>query len=360
MSDGRTRVLVLFGGRSSEHAISCVSAGSILRAMDPQRFAPVMVGITAAGRWVRFDGDPASLVIQDGVLPTVPEDGAAASISLDPNRHGVWFDEPDGTRTFQELDVAFPVLHGPHGEDGTIQGLFDIASLPYVGSGVLASAACMDKATTKRLLAAAGIPAGQWHSFPHAEWSEPHAAKVAELGWPLFVKPTRAGSSMGVAKVGHAGDLDSALAQAAEHDPQLIVEAAVTEAREIECGVLVGRDGVRRASVCAEIRVREGHEFYDFVAKYLDDSVDLVVPADLSPDVADAVRAMAIRAFDALGCAGLARVDFFIDADGRIMVNEINTMPGFTSISMYPRMWQASGVPYPDLIGTLIEEALSR
>lgn len=354
------RVLVLFGGRSSEHSISCVSAGSVLRALDPRRFEVVPVGITRAGAWVRFEGDAADLVIRDGVLPEVDGTGEPATLSLDPARRGIWFERADGSRDWCDLDVVFPVLHGPHGEDGTIQGLCEVAGLPYVGSGVLASAACMDKATTKRLLDAADIAAGDWHSFPAHEWPEQHTDVVAGLGWPVFVKPTRAGSSMGVSKVADQQALHEAVRAAAAHDPHVIVEAGVAAAREIECGVLVGTDGVPRASVCAEIKVNGDHEFYDFTAKYLDDSVDLVVPADLAPDVVDEVRRLAVAAFRALGCAGLARVDFFIDGSGSVICNEINTMPGFTSISMYPRMWQASGVTYPDLVGTLVEEALSR
>ncbi len=364
MGDGRTRVLVLYGGRSSEHSISCVSAGSVLSALDLNRFEPITVGITREGAWVGHPGDPEQMTIEGGRLPHIDPGGDRVTVSLDPERPGVWFDSViDGERVFEPVDVVFPVLHGPHGEDGSVQGLLDIAGLAYVGSGVLSSAACMDKATTKRLLQAAAIPAGDWHSFSHSEWGEAgagHSRVVAGLGWPLFVKPTRAGSSMGVSKVHGPDELDDALALAAEHDPNVIVEAGVEGAREVECGVLVGRDGIARASVCAEIKVRSQHEFYDFEAKYLDDSAELIVPADLDPGLAGQVQDMAVRAFRALGCAGLARVDFFVRAGGELVVNEINTMPGFTSISMYPRMWQASGVSYPELISTLLADALAR
>lgn len=328
--------------------------------MDRERFEPVCVGITPSGSWLLQDPDPAELVIRDGVLPTVDPSGRPVTLSLDPDYHGLWVEQAPGDRPWHPIDVVFPVLHGPHGEDGTVQGLFDVAGLPYVGSGVLASAACMHKATTKRLLQAAGIPAGSWHSFPHAQWPGPHVDVVRGLGWPLFVKPARAGSSMGVSKVTDDDSLQAAVAGAARHDDHLIIEAGVEHAREIECGVLQGLDGEPRASVCAEIKIRSGHEFYDFEAKYLDDSVDLVVPAGIAPDLSERVRQMAVRAFQALDCRGLARVDFFIDSAGNVMVNEINTMPGFTAISMYPRMWQASGVTYPDLIATLLDEARHR
>ena len=360
MSEARTRVLVLYGGRSSEHSISCVSAGSVLAAMDRARFDPICVGITPSGSWLLQDPDPGELVIRNGVLPTVDPTGDPVTLSLDPDRHGLWVERQTGARPWFPIDVVFPVLHGPHGEDGTVQGLFDVASLPYVGSGVLASAACMHKATTKRLLQAAGIPAGSWHSFTRGQWPGPHVDVVRGLGWPLFVKPARAGSSMGVSKVADMDALHAAVDRAAEHDQHLIVEAGVQSAREIECGVLQGSGDNPRASVCAEIKVRSGHEFYDFEAKYLDDSVDLIVPAEIPVDLADRIREVAVRAFQALDCRGLARVDFFVDSAGEVMVNEINTMPGFTSISMYPRMWQASGVTYQDLIATLLDEALHR
>ena len=361
----RTRVLVLFGGRSSEHSISVVSAGSVISAIDADRFEVIPVGITPEGAWVAHHGRPELMVIVDGELPVVGSDGAAAALSLDPRARGVWFEETDGSRRFEGVDVVFPVLHGPHGEDGAVQGLFELAGLPYVGSGILASAACMDKTVTKQILRDAGIPAGRWHSFDHADWDSEargasHIDVVSGLGWPVFVKPARAGSSMGVSKVHGPEHLGGAVTEAGRHDSRIIVEASVEGAREIECGVLVGADGRARASVPAEIRVREGHEFYDFEAKYLDDSAELIVPAQLPPGVTEAVQRMALTAFDALGCRGLARVDFFLDAAQGLVVNEINTMPGFTPISMYPRMWQATGVTYPELIATLLADAVER
>lgn len=358
---GAVTVLVLFGGRSSEHSISCISAAGILDAIDHERFDTVPVGITRDGRWRRHSGDTASLRMRDGQLPEVGETGDHVLLSLSPEERGVWFVAEDGSRTWQPVDVVFPVLHGPYGEDGAIQGALEVAGIPFVGSGVFASAACMDKGHTKRMLESAGIPSGRWHAFHHRDWGQQgHTEVVQGLGWPVFVKPARAGSSVGVSKAHDEAGLKSAIDAAGSHDPHIVVEASVERAQEIECGVLVGRDGVPRASTCAEIRVREGHEFYDFEAKYLDDSVDLLVPAQIPDSVSQRVREMAVAAFRALDCEGLARVDFFVAEDGSIMVNEINTMPGFTPISMFPRMWAESGVDYATLIDTLITEALSR
>ncbi|MDP4014912.1 MAG: D-alanine--D-alanine ligase family protein [Candidatus Nanopelagicales bacterium] len=363
MRTPRARVAVLFGGRSSEHAISCVSAGGILKAIDRTIYDVVPIGITPSGQWVRESDNADRLAIIDGVLPSVAPDGHRAILSLDHSTRGIWFETPGGERQFEAVDVVFPVLHGANGEDGTIQGVFEIAGLPYVGSGVFASAACMDKGHAKPLLASQGIPVGSWYAFHARSWAvapEQMLDRISQLGMPLFVKPSRAGSSVGVSKAHDQQELVSAIELALRHDPRVIVEAAVEGAREIECGVLVGPDGVARASVCAEIRVREGHEFYDFGAKYLDDSAELIVPARLPGQVEKTVQDLALQAFAVMGCEGLARVDFFVGADGRVVLNELNTMPGFTPISMYPRMWAASGVEYADLIDTLIQEALSR
>ena len=357
---GKTTVLVLFGGRSSEHSISCISAGSILQAMDRERYEVVAVGITPQGTWVHHSGDPASLEIRDGDLPTVGQ-GPPVALSLSPERRGIWVEPDGGPREWFPIDVVFPIMHGPYGEDGAIQGALEIAGIPFVGSGVFASAACMDKAHTKRLLRSAGIPSGRWQAFHRADWDRvAQTAELAELGWPVFVKPARAGSSVGVSKVHDESGLDAAVDLAGSEDPHIIVEASVEDALEIECGVLVGADGLVRASSCARIQVLEGHEFYDFEAKYLDDSVELIVPADIDDEKVREVQRLAIEAFRALDCEGLARVDFFIDPTGAVSVNEINTMPGFTPISMYPRMWSESGVGYPELVDVLIGEALVR
>lgn len=347
-SDGsRIRVAVVYGGRSSEHAISCVSAGSILRHLDPRRFEVVPVGITAAGAWLRTDAGPDDLTITDRRMPAVTGDAptplaAAAEI-------------------LASVDVVFPILHGPYGEDGTIQGLLELAGLPYVGAGVLASAAGMDKEFTKKLLAVEGLPIGDY-AVLRPRQDRPAAEDLDRLGFPMFVKPARGGSSIGVSRVTAAAELPGAIAQARRHDPKVILEAEI-RGRELECGVLEFPDGSLGASTIGEIRVAgvSGREdgFYDFDTKYLDDAAELDVPADVNDAVADSLRDLAIRTFTALDCQGLARVDFFLTEDGPV-VNEINTMPGFTTISMYPRMWAASGVDYPTLVATMVETALAR
>jgi D-alanine-D-alanine ligase len=360
---GRIRVAVVFGGRSSEHAISCVSAGSILRNLDPDRFEVIAVGITPDGSWVLTDGNPDALAITNRQLPGVSsESGTELALAADPRRAGQLVSlSPGGAEVLASVDVVFPVLHGPYGEDGTIQGLLELAGVPYVGAGVLASAAGMDKEFTNKLLVAEGLPVGAYEVLRP---SQP-AADVGlrgRLGLPVFVKPARGGSSIGVSRVASWDDLPAAVAHARQHDPKVIVEAAVV-GRELECGVLEFPDGTVQASTVGEIRVAgvRGREdsFYDFATKYLDDAAELDVPAKIDDDVSDAVRELAIRAFRAIDCEGLARVDFFLTDDGPI-INEVNTMPGFTTISMYPRMWAASGVDYSTLVATMVETALAR
>jgi D-alanine-D-alanine ligase len=366
---GRLRVAVVFGGRSAEHAISCVSAGSVIGALDPDRYEVVPVGIARDGRWVLADGDQ-RMAITDGTLPEVTG-GTAVSLVGDPEGRGFAVLEPGAAvgRALTEVDVVFPVLHGPYGEDGTIQGLLEMAGLPYVGSGVFASAASMDKEFTKKLLAAAGLPQGDHvvlrdaHGAVCADPDVLGEAERARLGLPVFVKPARAGSSIGITKVSDWAQLPAAVAAAAAVDPKVIVEAAVP-GREIECGVLAARgSGLPESSLPAEIRLRPGTDWYDFSAKYLDDAVDFDVPADLTPEQTAAVQEAARRAYLALDCRGLARVDFFLGtaADGSdlLVINEVNTMPGFTPISMFPRMWAASGVSYPELVDRLVSTALS-
>ncbi|MBI1377733.1 MAG: D-alanine--D-alanine ligase [Frankiales bacterium] len=362
--DQRIRVAVVFGGRSSEHAISCVSAGSVLSALDRGRYDVVPIGLTPDGRWVLEADDPERLRITDGKLPEVDATGVSLVLAGDPTRHDLEVHAPgDVPATLAGVDVVFPVLHGPYGEDGTIQGLLELAGVPYVGSGVLASAAAMDKGAMKALLAHAGLEQAPYTVVTDRDWRRDRAGALArawELGFPLFVKPARAGSSVGISKVRDAEGLVAAIEAAREHDPRVVVEAAVEGAREVECGVLVDEHGEPQASVCAEIVVHGDHEFYDFEAKYLEDAADLVVPADLPPEVSERVRELSVRAFDALSCEGLARCDFFVTADGRVLVNEVNTMPGFTAISMFPRVWAASGVDYPALVDRLVADALRR
>ncbi|MES3638129.1 D-alanine--D-alanine ligase family protein [Mycobacterium intracellulare] len=359
----RARVAVVFGGRSNEHAISCVSAGSILRNLDPERFEVVAIGITPEGSWVLTDGDPAALAITDRRLPEVTaESGTELALPADPRRGGQLVALPPGAgEVLASVDVVFPVLHGPYGEDGTIQGLLELAGVPYVGAGVLASAAGMDKEFTKKLFAAEGLPVGDYAVLrPSRARLRPEECQ--RLGLPVFVKPARGGSSIGVSRVASWDQLDAAVAAARRHDPKVIVEAAIV-GRELECGVLEMPDGTVEASALGEIRVAgvRGREdsFYDFATKYLDDAAELDVPAKVDDEIADTVRQLAIRAFRAIDCQGLARVDFFLTEDGPAL-NEINTMPGFTTISMYPRMWAASGVDYPTLLATMVETALAR
>ncbi len=367
-SSRRTRVAVVFGGRSAEHAISCVSAGSVLAALDPERYDVVPVGIATDGRWVLADAGQ-QLSITDGRLPEVTG-GTAVSLVGDPAGRGLAVLEAGQTLgALTEVDVVFPVLHGAYGEDGTIQGLLEMSGLPYVGSGVFSSAASMDKEFTKKLLAAAGLPQGDHVVLRDASGAVcPDPAVLDEaarerLGLPVFVKPSRAGSSIGITKVTDWAQFPDAVATAAAVDPKVIVEASVP-GREIECGVLAARGGgLPEASVPAEIRLRPGVDWYDFAAKYLDDSVDFDVPADLTPEQTAAVQEASRRAFLAMDCRGLARVDFFLatapDGGDHLVINEVNTMPGFTPISMFPRMWAASGVTYPELVDRLIASALA-
>jgi D-alanine-D-alanine ligase len=358
-SPRKTRVAVVFGGRSTEHAISAVSAGSILGALDPDEYEVVPIGITRSGQWVLTSGDPAQLAIADRRLPEITAaDGTAVVLPADPTERGlVVLDPSEGPRVLSEVDVVFPALHGKYGEDGTIQGLLEMAGIPYVGANVFASAAAMDKEFTKKLAAAEGIPVG-----PYAVLRA--GVTLAEedkerLGLPVFVKPSRAGSSHGITKVTDWADLEAAVATARQIDQKVLVEAAIV-GREIECGVLEGEaGGAPEASLLAEVRV-SGHDFYDFEAKYLDGSCEYDIPADLPDRVTRQVQEYATRTFTALDCAGLGRVDFFVTPELDVYLNEINTMPGFTPTSMFPRMWAATGLEYPKLVSRLIRTALRR
>ncbi|GAC1329938.1 MAG: D-alanine--D-alanine ligase DdlA [Mycobacteriales bacterium] len=359
----KRRVAVVFGGRSTEHAISCVSAGSVLRAIDRDQYDVLPVGITTDGRWVLAPDDPDALAIDGRRLPAVDRGGEHVALPGDPQAGLVVLAPGDLPRALGMVDVVFPLLHGPYGEDGTVQGLLELAGIPYVGAGVLASAAAMDKEYMKLLLAARGLPVAPYAVVRTREWLADRTAALAEaeaLGWPVFVKPARGGSSIGISKAGDRDALVAAVELARESDPKVVIEAAVV-GREIECGVLDGvAGGTPEASVPAEIRVTGGRDFYDFEAKYLSDATEFDIPADLPPEVVKAIQELAVRAFLALDCAGLARVDFFLTPAGEIVVNEINTMPGFTPASMFPRMWAASGLDYPQLVDRLLSAAIAR
>lgn len=343
----RPRIAVVFGGRSSEHGVSCLTAREVLAVIDRDKFDVTPVGITTDGRWVRETGQWDQPV--EG-LPQVR--GHLADF--------VWDD-------LRDFDAVFPLLHGPWGEDGTLQGLLEMADVRYVGSGVLASAVSMDKPFTKTVFSAAGLP-----QLPHVtvlpwEWeADPDRAlaRIHALGLPVFVKPARAGSSSGVTMVSNWDDLDVAVRLARKYDPKVVVESSARSKREIECAVIQDVRGKPIASVVGEIVVQENtdHDYYDFDAKYLDGTSSNVVPADLPESVSERVREYALTAFDAVGAEGLARVDFFLtdSVAGGLVINEINTMPGFTPFSMFPKLWEASGVSYPELVERLIELALSR
>ncbi|MFN8232949.1 MAG: D-alanine--D-alanine ligase family protein [Actinomycetota bacterium] len=353
----RRRVAVLFGGRSAEHEISCLSARSVIDALDPGRDEVVPIGITREGVWRLMSGPP-SLPGETGRMPEVAE-GAGAPVELAGEGGSHALVAGDGSR--HPIDVAFPVLHGPYGEDGSIQGLLELADVPYVGAGVLGSALGMDKAVQKRLLREADVPVVRFQEVRAPEWREDPegvSARAQDLGYPLFSKPATLGSSVGVRRVDRPDSLPSALEEAFRYGRKAVLEAAVVGAREIEVAVLGNDDPV--ASVPGEI-VPEGHAFYDYDAKYLDEhGATLVVPADLGPDVVDELQRLAITVFRVIECAGMGRVDFFLTVDGRPIVNEINTIPGFTPISMYPKLWAASGLAYPDLVSRLLELAVER
>ena len=362
----RPRVAIVFGGRSSEHAISCVTAAGVLRAIDRTRYDVVPIGVTTSGKWVLAADDPGRWELTGGVLPEVKDgDGPGVIAPLEVGDDALRVLEPGQVpRELGAVDVVFPLLHGPFGEDGTLQGLLELADVRYVGSGVLASAAGMDKHVMKVLLADAGLPVGEHLVVFPRDWARSRQAvvdDVEELGYPVFVKPARAGSSVGITKVHRPEDLEDAVEKARRHDPKVVIEAMVT-GREIECGVLESPDGGAPAtSLPGEIEVVGDHEFYDFEAKYLDEAgIRLTAPADLPEAVTARVRELSARAFEAMGCEGLARVDFFVLDDGSVIVNEINTMPGFTPLSMYPKVWAATGLAYPDLVDRLLQLALSR
>ena len=365
----KPRVLVLFGGRSSEHAVSCVTAAGVLEAIDRTRYDVVPVGITRSGQWSVVSADPSAWSLRSDVLPEVPatdQPVVLGSVAGDHTGQELLVTAPGSVpQSLGGIDVVLPLLHGPFGEDGTLQGMLELADMRYVGAGVLASAVGMDKHYMKVVFAAAGLEVGPYEVITDRQWrTDPDAAteRATALGFPLFVKPARAGSSMGISRVEDAAGITAAVEAARTFDPKVVIEAGI-EGREIEVAVLQGRGLAEpRTSLPGEIAMQPGdHAWYDFEAKYVDGAAaELTCPADLPPDAIDGVRLLAGQAFDAIGGEGLSRVDFFYTPDGRFVINEINTMPGFTPISMYPQMWAKSGLPYAELLDELLELALER
>lgn len=354
----RLTVVLLFGGRSSEHTISCATAGGVLSAIDRAKYDVIPVGITKDGAYTLQADDAAALRMDPDNMPVVHDNGTRVQWPTSAvSRHMTYTDAAGGSHSLGDVDVVFPILHGPFGEDGTVQGLLELLGLPYVGNGVLASSLGMDKHFTKTALEAAGVAVAPWITVTPRSWAQQRDlwyGRAVSLGLPLFVKPSRAGSSVGVSKVSSLDELDAALEIAFAEDSKALIESAIF-GREVECGVLSGRNGAAtRVSVAGEI-IMHGRDFYDFEAKYIDpDAAELVCPTDLREGELLEMQRMAARAFEAIGGYGLARVDFFFTGE-EFIVNELNTMPGFTPISMYPKCWQASGVSYPELIDELIQ-----
>ena len=371
---------VVFGGRSSEHAVSCLGAGHVLAALDRDRYEVVPVGIARDGRWILAPDDPGRLAITGGELPSVEAmaaPGTEIAARLDPATRGLVVTAPgDVPHSLGEVDVVLPLLHGAYGEDGTLQGLLEMAGARYAGAGVFASAAGMDKEYMKLIFAARGLPVGRYVVVRDRDWRQhetdgvPQAAatperkrvldEIGELGWPVFVKPARGGSSIGTTRVPDPAGLEEAIEIAREHDPKVLVEAAVP-GMEIECAVLEGASGgPPDASIPAQVLIGGNAEFYDFQAKYLEADTAMAIPPPIGSDAIDEVRRLACAAFEALSCEGLARVDFFCTPQGRIVLNEINTMPGMTSASAFPLMWEATGLTLPQLWDRIIQTALRK
>ena len=378
MSEQRKiRVAVVFGGRGPEHAVSCMGGGNMLGAIDRDKYEVIPVGITRDGRWVLAADEPGKLKITGGELPSV-EAVAEPGTQVVP-----WADRRPVTASapaqiphlLGDVDVVLPILHGPFGEDGTIQGLLEMAGVPYAGAGVLASAVGMDKEYMKIIFQARGLPVGPHVVVRERDWP-PEAADsvsgaadherkrvldaITELGWPLFVKPARGGSSIGTSKACDMAQLEAAIDNARQYDPKVLVEAAI-EGREIECAVLEGRGGdLPDTSLPGQLVIDGGEEFFDFEAKYLDGASGMVIPAPIPEEHQQEIRRMAALAFDAVSCEGMARVDFFYTPDGQILINEINTIPGLAPTSYFPKMWAASGLPLPQLIDRMLQSALSK
>lgn len=368
MSEVKTRVAVVFGGRSGEHGISCATAAGVLGAIDRERFDVVPVGITREGKWALVEDNPQALELHDNQEAEITLGGLGVQeVSLEYGGELVARNAEGTSSSLGKINVVFPLLHGPYGEDGTIQGMLEMLNVRYVGCGVTASAAGMDKHVTKVLLADAGIEVAPYELVTPLRWRHEREQLVAachQLSLPLFVKPARAGSSLGISKVDDFNQLEQAIEAAAKVDPKVLVESGI-KAREVECAVLGGRYGeAPRVAPPGEVVMDANQgagEFYDFETKYLaHDAVQMVCPAQIPDAARDLIRATAAKAFTALDCEGLTRVDFFLTEDGRAIVNEVNTMPGFTPFSMYPYMWQVAGVDYTSLVSELIDLALAR
>jgi D-alanine-D-alanine ligase len=352
----KRRVAVLFGGRSAEHEISCVSARSVIDALDPETTEVVPIGITRDGSWLLLPGPPA-LPAEAGRMTEIVA-AAGAAVELDFESGSSELVAADGSR--RPVDVVFPVLHGPRGEDGAVQGMLELAGVPYVGAGVLGSAVGMDKAVQKVLFAAAGLLVVPHEIVREPEWEEDPegvSARIAGLGFPVFTKPATLGSSVGIVKVHGPEELAAGLGEAFRYARKAVVEKGLEGIREVECAVLGNDDPV--ASVAGEI-VPTGHEFYDYEAKYLDPNTKLIIPADVSEETVARIQDLAVRGYRAIDCSGMGRMDFFLTEDGQVFIDEVNTLPGFTPGSMYPALWQHAGLSYADLIGRLVELAMER
>jgi len=369
----KIRVAVVFGGRGPEHQVSCMGGGNALRSIDRSRYEVIPVGITTDGSWVLVADEPERLEVTDGKLPTVEAVAEPGSELVPWSGSGIVASAPAQIpHLFGEVDLVLPVLHGPYGEDGTIQGLLEMAGVPYVGAGVLASAVSMDKEYMKLIFKAKGLPVGPYVVVRAQDW--PTGAEsgdvltveakrvledIADLGWPLFVKPARGGSSLGTSKAHDMAQLRDAILLARELDPKVLVEAAV-EGVEIEVSVLQGIDGAPPdVSLPGQLTIEGDEEFYDFEAKYLD-ATSMAIPAPIPDSALQEIRRLAAAAFDAVSCEGLARVDFFYTADGEIVLNEINTIPGLSPTSYFQKMWEASGLPFPQLVDRLLQTALKK
>jgi len=354
----RARVAILYGGRSAEHEVSVVSARSVMAAIDRTKYDVVPIAITKEGRWLLPTNTPEQLEVRPGSLPGTGEEGTGVAIVREGEETAL---RPlDGGEGFGSVDVVFPVLHGPYGEDGTVQGMLELAGVPYVGAGVLASALGMDKEMQKQLFASRDLRVVPYIHVHVEDWRRSPDSLLdlaeGEIGFPCFTKPANLGSSVGISKCRNIDELRDGLNVALSFDRKALVERAIA-ARELECGV-IGNDEPE-ASIVGEVVPH--HEFYDFGAKYLEEGSELRIPAPIPDEVAEEVRRVALEAFRAIDCAGMARVDFFYEQTaGMLFLNEINTIPGFTPISMYPKLWEASGVPYAKLIDRLIELALER